>query len=125
MDEIRLIIPCQLPSMNEIINACKGHWGSYRSIKSEYEGAVAAAARSNKVPEFESIELEIIYFREDKRTDPDNISAGKKVLLDGLVAAGVIQNDGWKQVKKFKETWKIDKGNPRTEVIIRGRLRGE
>lgn len=68
---------------------------------------------------FEKIDLDITWICKDKRKDKDNIAAGIKFILDGLVVAGVIADDGWKQVNSFKHNFKVDKYNPRVEVKIR------
>jgi Holliday junction resolvase RusA-like endonuclease len=65
---------------------------------------------------FEKCELEITYYMENRKKDPDNILSSKKFILDGLVQAGVLENDGWKQIKGFDESWEVDKKNPRVEV---------
>ena len=43
-----------------------------------------------------------------------------KVILDGMVEAGVIKNDGWKEVLGFRDSFYVDKDNPRIEVFIHG-----
>jgi hypothetical protein len=50
--------------------------------------------------------------------DPDNIAAGKKFLLDGLQAAGVISGDGWKQIASLEDRFVVDKENPGVEVLL-------
>ena len=60
-----------------------------------------------------------MWFCRNRRKDPDNISsAGRKIILDGLVTAGILQDDGWKQVSSFTDNFEIDAVNPRIEVII-------
>lgn len=54
----------------------------------------------------------------NKRKDPDNISFAKKFILDGLQVAGVIENDGWKQIAGFSDAFYLDKQNPRVELTI-------
>ena len=118
--EAKLIIPGELPTMNEIINKSKTHWSEYRKVKESYDEIVSYYATQQEIKFFKSVELEITYFRKDKRHDPDNICAtGKKFILDGLVQAGVLENDGWKQIKGFKENWEVDKKSPRTEIILK------
>ena len=115
----KLTIPGELPTMNEIIDASKRHWAKYKQMKDDYQSRVEFYAQNQKIPFFESVELEIVYYRKNRMVDPDNIVAGKKIILDGLQKVGCIKNDGWKEVKSFKETWEVDKENPRTEVILK------
>ena len=115
----RLVILGQLPALNEILDACKKHWSCYSSLKKEYSEIVRDMAVINKIPFFPEAELEITYYCPDRRKDPDNISAGgKKFILDGLVSAGVLEDDSWKCIKGFKESWKVDKGKPRVEITL-------
>ncbi|SDM19811.1 hypothetical protein [Halarsenatibacter silvermanii] len=116
--EYRFVVPAELPTLNEIIEKSKIHWGQYSAMKKEYGRLVAMCVDHEK--RFESVELEIVYFRENRRVDPDNIAVGKKFILDALVDCGVIKNDGWSQITGFVESWEVDKKNPRTEIILRG-----
>ena len=53
-----------------------------------------------------------------QKRDKDNIIAGQKFVLDGLVAAGIIENDGWKQVGNIFHYFEVDSENPRVEILI-------
>jgi Holliday junction resolvase RusA-like endonuclease len=46
-------------------------------------------------------DVECFWVEPNKRRDPDNISGGIKFVLDGMQKAGVIKNDGWKQVRSI------------------------
>jgi Holliday junction resolvase RusA-like endonuclease len=43
----------------------------------------------------------------------------KNFFFDGLVKAGIIKNDGWKEVISFTHRFEVDKHHPRLEVEIR------
>jgi Holliday junction resolvase RusA-like endonuclease len=61
----------------------------------------------------------IIEYREaSRRRDPDNFAAAKKFILDGLVQAGVLADDGWDEVVGFDESWIVDKEKPGVLVTI-------
>ncbi|MCF6461473.1 RusA family crossover junction endodeoxyribonuclease [Clostridium sp. Cult3] len=117
MTEATIVIPGELPTLNEIIDSSKLHYMNYRDMKKEYTEMVAWLAKG-KGP-FEKIDLDITWICKDKRKDKDNIATGIKFILDGLVMAGTIENDGWKQVNSFRHNFKVDKHNPRVEVKIR------
>lgn len=102
--------------MNKIIDASKLHYHKYANMKKENMELVKLL--SNGIPALDRVFLKIKYFCSDKRTDPDNLVVAKKFILDGLVKSKVLKNDGWKQVAGFKETWDIDKKNPRIEVTL-------
>ena len=43
---------------------------------------------------------------------------GQKFIIDGLVKAGVLKNDGWAQIGDLNHSFEVDKENPRIEVIL-------
>ena len=55
------------------------------------------------------------YFKDRRRHDPSNYD---KMLLDGLVLAGIITDDSYDVIKEFTTIGKYDKDNPRTEIEI-------
>ena len=113
----KLVIEGELPSLNEIIDAAKQHYGSYSTMKKANTNAVAWPAK--KLPVYEAVELEVIWYCKNKRKDPDNIAAAVKFIFDGLVKAGRLKNDGWKQNKGWTNKFKVDKENPRVEIVIK------
>lgn len=63
--------------------------------------------------------MQYTWYEPDRRRDMDNISSfGRKVIQDGLVKAGVLKNDGWKQIARFSDDFFVDAKNPRIEVLI-------
>lgn len=89
----------------------------YSSMKKEYTDLVTWIAKGKG--KFNKIDLDITWHCKDKRKDKDNIAAGLKFILDGLVEVGLIDNDGWKQVNDFTHRFRVDKLNPRIEVAIK------
>jgi len=113
-----LTIPGRLPGLNEIIAAAKSHYAKYSTEKKEYTEEVAWLAKQARLPKFEKAYLVITWFEPDRRRDPDNIMAGQKFILDGLVAAGAIPNDSQKYIQGIVHRFRVDKRNPRVEVEI-------
>ena len=111
-------IPGRLPGLNEIIAAAKSHYAKYSTEKKEYTEEVAWLAKQARLPKFEKAYLVITWFEPDRRRDPDNIMAGQKFILDGMVAAGTIPNDSQKHIKGIVHRFRVDKRNPRVEVEI-------
>lgn len=65
------------------------------------------------------VSMQYTWYEPDRRRDMDNISSfGRKVIQDGLVKAGVLKNDGWKQIARFSDDFFVDAKNPRIEVLI-------
>ena len=118
----KIVIPGELPDLNTIIAESKkgrGKWQPYNEIKQEYTNMVAWIAKSEIKKQLKKIDLEITWICKNRRKDKDNISGGIKFVLDGLVVAGVIKDDGWGQVGDIYHKFKVDKHNPRVEVEIR------
>ena len=112
----KITIPCELADMNEIVKLAKRSPFAYSKLKKDNTNICAWA--SKKLPKMERIRLKITYICKDKKKDPDNIAVAKKFILDGLVAAGVIENDGWGQIAGWTEEFEVDKKNPRIEIEI-------
>lgn len=62
--------------------------------------------------------IEFNWYCANKKQDPDNIAFQQKFILDGMVKAGLIENDGWKQIRKLAHNFEVDKNNPRVEIIL-------
>ena len=116
----QFIIPCELPALNQTIEAGKRHWSEYAVLKRRYTALVAALARRQLRPVLSgSVHLSFVWYCRNKRRDPDNVSAaGRKVILDGLVTAGILSNDGGRQVGGFNDSFEVDKDKPRVEVEL-------
>ena len=124
---VRFIIKGEFPSLNEYILAERGSGGKYRanhmkqyaqqSIKWQIK-AQMKNIKYNFLPDF-PVDVHCVWYCKDKRKDPDNIRAiGTKFLLDSFVDCGVLVNDGWGQITSFKDTFFVDKDNPRVEITL-------
>jgi hypothetical protein len=54
----------------------------------------------------------------NERIDPDNTAFARKFILDGLVTAGTLTNDGRKQVVGFMDLFEVAEEKPRVEVYF-------
>lgn len=109
----------RLPGMNEMIAAAKGCHGRgtvYTVMKRIHTAAVTRAAGSLKP--VKKCSLEILWVEQNKRRDPDNITAGVKFILDGLVASGILPGDGWSHVTGISHRWETGVA-PHVSVMIR------
>lgn len=114
---IKLIIPGEMPGMNEIIAAAKWHHMQYAEMKKTNTSIVAWPAK--KLPKMGRVFLKITWYCKNRKKDPDNIAAAVKFIWDGLVEADVIKNDGWLENGGWSNKFEIDKENPRIEVKIK------
>ncbi|WP_272032939.1 Holliday junction resolvase [Oceanobacillus kimchii] len=106
-----------LPTLNEIIEASKKHHMQYAKMKKDFTALVMIHCMN--LPKVKKADFEITWYCQDKRKDKDNIVAGQKFIFDGLVKAGVLQNDGWQQIGDVTHKFEVDKSRPRIEVKIK------
>jgi Holliday junction resolvase RusA-like endonuclease len=115
----KLIIPGELTGLNEIIAISKEHWAKYAEEKHSRTEEIAFLAKNQIKGKYQMVDLVFTWFCKNRKRDKDNIIAGQKFVIDGLVAAGVIENDGWKQIRNIFHYFEIDNKNPRVEIIIK------
>lgn len=111
-----LFVPGRLPGMNEIVKSAKGYGGrgyGYAKLKREWTETVAILARAQKLTPMERGRFRFEWFepkpgKRFKLRDPDNVAAGgRKVILDGLVEAGVIPDDSWGVVLGWDDRFSV------------------
>lgn len=116
---MKIIIPLPLATLNEYTNDQRTN--IYRGAKTKKK-ATNKCAKHVQYAMGEGIQflfpcrLKFTWFDKDRKKDPDNIAFQKKFVLDGMVAAGFMENDGWKQIKGFSDYFFVDKENPRVEI---------
>lgn len=100
----------ELPSMNEIIAQSKKHWSKYSKVKKVWTGEVEFQTKLQRKPLIdEQVYVRFIWYTKDERKDPDNVRAGSKYLLDGIVRGGILEDDGRKQIAGFIDQYVTDK----------------
>lgn len=120
--EYLLTIPGRLNNLNDFIKADKASRYKGGDMKSSDEAIVILAIRKclKGVRIEKQVEMEYLWVERNSRRDMDNISSwGRKVIQDALVHTHVLQNDGWKNIKGFSDSFLVDPDNPRIEVRIR------
>jgi Holliday junction resolvase RusA-like endonuclease len=115
----RLTVLGRLPGLNEIIAASKQHYQVYAKEKKVLTHKVESLARAARLRTISSrCAVRFLWFEANRRRDQDNICAGQKFILDGLVAAGVLPDDGWQWISGIEHRFSIDRDNPRVEIDI-------
>lgn len=117
----KLTIPGRLDGLNDHIKAERINRYKGAQNKAENEAIVNVAIRQSLpgVHIKNQIDLVCKWYEKNKKRDPDNISSfGHKVILDALVRAEVLENDGWENIRSLKDEFHIDKVNPRIEVYL-------
>ena len=124
---LKMVFKGEFPTLNEVIRDTKKHWYRYSKGKKDHTKVVRIKALEDYLPILQSdydgtivypIGLQFDWYRKNKRTDPDNVAFAKKYILDGLQEADIIGNDNWAIIQGFRDSFYIDKKNPRVEVSI-------
>lgn len=106
----------RLPSLNEYINVCRDNRFAAAKMKREIQTAIWADIRSAKLPRYwEPVVIHFTWIEPNRRRDLDNVAFGKKFILDALVEAGKLPDDGQKYVIGFTDTFEI---GDRSAVIV-------
>lgn len=116
----KFTIKGEITDLNTYIKALNSsRWGG-NSIKQTETDRVAWEARVARMSPVLKYPVRICYrwYSPDQRKDTDNVAFAKKFINDGLVVAGVLENDSRKYVAGFVDEFYIDKSNPRVEVEI-------
>lgn len=120
MAEYRLVIPGMLPGLNEYINAERRNKYQAASMKKQAEHLVITLCRSQLkgVHIDKPVFIRYKWIEKNRRRDKSNIAFAKKFLEDGLIKAGVLDNDGWNNIVGFADEFDVDAKHPRIIVTI-------
>lgn len=116
-------VPGPLPNLNDMLAArgsnFQGNKGnSFARMKKEWESLIVEIILAAKIKRRDRVWVAFEWREKDRRRDPDNIAAAKKFILDAMVTAGVIENDGWKQISGWSDRFSIDKKHPGVAVEV-------
>lgn len=116
----KVIIKEILPGLNDIINKCKHD--KYKGAKLLKESKEICEyyfrEQCNKVFT-KPLLFTFKWYEKTKRRDKDNICSAVKLIFDGMQQAGVLKNDGWKQIENWTNEFYVDKNYPRVEITIK------
>ncbi len=113
----------ELTDLNTYITIERGSRYNAAKVKEDetYRCAMEARiARIGEVPEdMYPVTIFLTWYTKDLKKDVDNVTFAKKFILDGLVQAGVLQDDSRRYVRMITDVdILVDKHNPRIEVLI-------
>lgn len=102
--------PIRLPDKNSYTNANRTNKYAGNGVKKKTEQDLVLLMRSQGIVKFEKqVRFHAEWYDKNKRRDPSNIAAAKDFILDAMQTAGVLRNDGWKEIKGFKDDFFISK----------------
>jgi len=114
---MKFIIKGKMPGMNKLVNTNRTNKYAGAKLKKDLTDKVYWTIKAAGCkPAEDPTDIEIEYYEPNKRRDPDNILTAIKFILDGMVKAEILKNDGWKNIRSIREDWKLDRKNPRIEV---------
>ena len=110
----------ELVTLNEYINAERRNKYIGAKIKKTMTDLVATECYSQKILHLDKIkEIIFIWGHKDMRKDFDNVEFSQKWIRDGMVKAGVVDNDGWKNFPpQTLHKHIVVKDNPGVQVIF-------
>lgn len=113
---MKITVPEIPPSLNRFAGRLNS-W-EYRQEKARWKQLVYLLCSKDrpKQPYERAVVSIAYYFPDARRRDPDNYAG--KMILDGLTAAGIIQDDDFAHIRLVL-AGEIDRENPRTEIEIK------
>lgn len=117
-----LIIFGRLAGLNEIVSANRKNRYMGANMKRENQDRIIEAIKVcgiNRITK--PIDVHILWVEPNCRRDHDNVAAGKKFILDGLVEAGIIKNDSPAFVRDMTDRFRVSREMPRIEVTLEER----
>ncbi len=119
------VIKGRLNGLNEYTEACRKSKFAGARMKKENQQVVRLYGQNailksqlRKVTNFPAL-FEITWYEPNANRDYDNIVFAKKFILDALVELKILPDDSLKYVRRANDEVKIDKENPRIEVVIK------
>ena len=121
MDSYNILIPGKYPGMNEFISAGNENRYVAANMKKNNQRIIELylikQLKDVQIPC--KIDIKYHFFEADQKRDKDNVSGFfHKIFQDALVNTGIIPNDGWKWINSFADTFDVDKGFPRVEILL-------
>lgn len=108
-----------LPGLNEYTEANRRHRQCGAALKRAAEKSVVQYIRVARLNPFAGpVLLTFGWHERDRRRDCDNVAFAKKFILDALVKAGILADDGRKHVVGFSDEFHVDPANPRVVITI-------
>lgn len=90
---------------NEEINANRSHWSKGRKLKKDDTEDVYWMAKEQGLKPFtKPVRIKRFFKYKTLKEDGDNLESQTKVILDGLVSAGVLKGDHLKWIVGFDQT---------------------
>jgi Holliday junction resolvase RusA-like endonuclease len=123
MTDNYFVVEMQLPSLNEYQNECRRNKYSGAKFKKQIEENIELFIwkyrRQGTLRPIETFPcaLKVEWHEKDRRRDVDNIKSAMKFILDAMVHAGIIKDDGRRYINQIHDT--IVEDCKQTFVVIK------
>ncbi len=115
----KITINGNLTSLNEYINIERTNRYQAANIKKKNTEYVYWTAKESNIQKIkERVGIIIIWNSKNRNKDKDNISFAKKFILDGLVEAGILDDDKYDNIIFFQDYFNIIHTTPYIEVYL-------
>lgn len=109
------IFPGEFTDLNTYIQVERGNRYAASNIKRTETSRVAMQLKGEQ-PINERVYMHYHWVLPNRRKDPSNVAFACKFIEDGFVEAGILANDGHKQIAGIFHTYGFDKDCPRVVV---------
>lgn len=117
---IQVIIPGHFGGLNEFVDANRrkrGNWNAGNSMKQKDQRRIIQYLPDIRFRK--PVYISYVFYEKNRKRDKDNISGYfHKIFQDACVQAGVLDNDGWKNIIGFSDEFHVDQKNPRIEIFL-------
>ena len=137
-----IVVPFELPALNEVIALAKRQQKQIKKIGNRqltltelrelnsknvsYYNSMKRLYTANMTPFLKAPRIDkptdfhFHWYCRNRRKNPDNIAAGgRKIIFDALQTVGILPDDNWQWVIGLRDKFFVDKQNPRVEVFFR------
>lgn len=116
---MKLIIPFELPGLNEYIHEINKNRHAGNKMKQDAQESIGWIIKQQHIkPITGPVRVNFLWVTKNRKKDLDNVCFAKKFILDALVQFEVLTNDARKDVCGFTDNFEVDKDNPRIEIEI-------
>lgn len=119
--EHKFVILGRLDALNEYTSANRTNYRVGGRMKRDNEETIMWAIRQQLrgLHITRPVIIHYTFYEINKFRDKDNIlSCAMKFIQDSLVKTKVLKNDGWSEIENFTHEFRVDKNNPRIEVVL-------
>ena len=108
MNMQKILIKCKFPSLNEWIDENRKSKFLGNKMKQEFTDiSMWEAKKQLKIITHKPVNIKFTWIEENMKRDPDNICFARKFILDGIVRAGILENDTHKYINRFEDDFEL------------------